>query len=64
MWSSARFNFGPLTFLIYINAMCNTSSLLHFILFADDSANVFASDKSLDILLNKINNYELETVFK
>ena len=34
---------GPLLFLIYINDLPNSSSLLHFILFADDT-NAFARD--------------------
>jgi hypothetical protein len=51
---------GPLLFLIYINDLPNTSSLLHFILFADDS-NVFISHKLYDNVFNQINN-ELKSV--
>jgi exonuclease III len=45
---------GPLLFLIYINDLPNTSSLLHFILFADDS-NVFISHKSYEYLIHMVN---------
>ena len=45
---------GPLLFLIYINDLPNTSSILHFVLFADDS-NVFFSHKSYDELFRILN---------
>jgi hypothetical protein len=51
---------GPLLFLIYINDICNTSKLLNFIIFADDT-NVFIADKSFSNLIN-IANRELESV--
>jgi hypothetical protein len=45
---------GPLLFLIYINDIVNSSVLLKFIMFADDT-NLFASNKSLDVLIEEIN---------
>ena len=51
---------GPLLFLIYINDICNSSNLLSFILFADDT-NLLMSHKNLDTLIAKINE-ELEKV--
>src|ERR1043165_3682325 len=50
----------PLLFLIYINDLPNTSSLLQFILFADDS-NVFISHNSYENMYQLLNN-ELKTV--
>ena len=38
---------GPLLFLIYINDIVNSSSLGHFVLFADDS-NIFVTGKSIE----------------
>ena len=51
---------GPLLFLIYINDLPNTSSVLQFILFADDS-NVFISHNSYENMYQLLNN-ELELV--
>src|SRR6218665_383787 len=45
---------GPLLFLLYINDLPNTSSLLHFILFADDS-NVFLTHGSYKSLYSELN---------
>src|SRR6218665_1514184 len=45
---------GPLLFLLYINDLPNTSSLLHFILFADDS-NVFLTHGSYKTLYSELN---------
>ena len=45
---------GSLLFLIYINDLPSTSSILHFVLFADDS-NVFASHRSYHELLLTVN---------
>ena len=53
-------NFGPLLFLFYINDLSNMSSILSFILFADDT-NVVHFHKSLDSLF-KIVNEELSLV--
>src|SRR5688572_18913713 len=49
---------GPLLFLIYINDLPNSASLLHYSLFADDS-NAFYSHASYDQLI-KIANNDLE----
>ena len=35
---------GPLLFILYINDITNTSTLLDFILFADDTTILFSSD--------------------
>ena len=45
---------GPLLFLIYINDIVNTSSLLSYILFADDT-NLFFSHKNLNTLKLTLN---------
>src|SRR6218665_603158 len=45
---------GPLLFLIYINDLAATSTLLKFIMFADDT-NVFLSHKSIDKLFEIMN---------
>ena len=45
---------GPLLFLIYINDMINSSKLLKYILFADDST-LYASHSDLNYLVNLVN---------
>ena len=45
---------GPLFFLLYINVIINTSTILQLILFADDT-NVFVSHKDKDCLTNILN---------
>ena len=44
----------PLLFLIYINDICNSSKILSFIFFADDT-NLFMSHKNIDTLIDKMN---------
>ena len=51
---------GPLPFLLYVNDLPNTSSLLTFHLFADDT-NIYYSCKNLDDLESKL-NHELKVV--
>ena len=46
---------GPLLFLIYINDICNVSSALDILLFADDTS-IFFSHKVLDSLCLTVNN--------
>ena len=45
---------GPVLFLLYINAICNVSNLLKFLLFADDT-NILCSSTSLHHLQDTIN---------
>ena len=45
---------GPLLFLIYVNDIYLASSVLQFIMFADDT-NVFMSNNSLIELVSKLN---------
>ena len=51
---------GPLLFIIYINDFQNSSQILSFILFADDS-NIFFSHRNPQILLHTLNE-ELKLV--
>ena len=46
---------GPLLFLVYLNDICNSSNLLDFFLFADDTNLLYAdrSLKNLEITVNK-----------
>jgi len=45
---------GPLLFLLYINDLCETSNILNFILFADNT-NIFYSHKNITTLYNTVN---------
>jgi len=45
---------GPLLFLIYVNDISHSSSLLSFLLFADDT-NLFFSHKDIKILGKTVN---------
>ena len=51
---------GPLLFLLYVNDISNASSLLSFVLFADDT-NIFYSHSKLESLVNTL-NFELPKV--
>ena len=53
-------NIGPLLFLLYVNVLPNTSSLLTFHLFADDT-NINFSSKNLSNLEATLNR-ELKSV--
>ena len=46
---------GPLLFLVYLNDICNSSNLLDFFLFADDTNLLYAdrSLKNLELTVNK-----------
>ena len=45
---------GPLVFLLYINDIINTSTILQLILFADDTT-IFVFHKDKDCLTNTLN---------
>ena len=45
---------GPLLFLIYVNDIINSSSILSFIMFADDT-NILFSHKNLPELIATLN---------
>lgn len=51
---------GPLLFLLYINDIRNSSKILSFILFADDT-NIFCSNKDIHTLTKTVNE-ELKKV--
>jgi len=51
-------NLGPLLFLLYVNDIANSSQLLSFRLFADDT-NLFIEDKNITSLVQNT-NHELE----
>ena len=53
---------GPLLFLIYVNDISHSSSLLSFILFADDT-NIFLSGKDIQSMFSTI-NIELNNVYE
>merc|ERR1712002_317095 len=46
---------GPLLFFLYINDIINSSPLLNYILFADDT-NIFHSHKNINTLNSMLNN--------
>ena len=46
---------GPLLFIMYINDICNASTLLKMILFADDT-NLFRSGRDLELLCKEISD--------
>ena len=46
---------GPLLFIIYVNDITNASSILHFILFADDT-NLFYSNHNIYDLVSTVNS--------
>ena len=51
---------GPLLFILYINDLCNISSVLKFIKLADDT-NIFYSNENLNVLF-EVMNKELQTL--
>ena len=52
---------GPLLFLMYINDQCNVSSLLSFLLYADDT-NIFVTGKNIENLILLMNTEFKEIV--
>ena len=53
MWGSQGSILGPVLFILYINDMCNVSTLLKPILLADDT-NLFYSGKYIDELCSVV----------
>ena len=53
---------GPLLFILYINDIIYFSSILQFVMFADDT-NLFMSNLDLNLLIKSVNN-ELDNVSK
>ena len=45
---------GPLLFFLYVNDICNVSSIFPFVLFADDT-NLFYSHKNISDLIDQVN---------
>ena len=45
---------GPLLFIIYVNDICNTSDIISFCLFADDTSLVY-SHKNVNVAVNNLN---------
>jgi hypothetical protein len=54
VWCSAGLNIRPITFLLYVNDICNVSSIFHFVLFVDDT-NLFYSHKNISDLIDQVN---------
>ena len=46
---------GPLLFILYVNVISNSSEILKFVLFADDT-NIFYSCKDIENLENTLNS--------
>ena len=46
---------GPLLFILYINDLCNTSTIMKFTLFADDTS-MYHSYQNLTSLIDEVNN--------
>ena len=61
MWHAQGSILGPKLFFIYINDLCNASSVLKFILFVDDT-NIFYSADSPK-LLNSTISQELSKLY-
>ena len=53
MWVPQGSILGPIFFILYINDMCNVSTLLKPILFEND-ANLFYSGKDIDELCSVV----------
>jgi hypothetical protein len=53
-WSAQGSILGPLLFILYINDICNTSDILSFCLFADDTKLVL-SHRWVDAAVNNLN---------
>ena len=46
---------GPLLFILYINDLCNTSAIMKFTLFADDTS-MYHSHKNFTSFIDEVNN--------
>ena len=62
MWDFPGFNFGTKIFILYINDICNTLSVLQFILFADDMHS-FCTGSNLkeicQVITSKLENLKM-----
>ena len=61
MWCASRVCVRYLLFIIYINDTVNTSSVLNYVLFADDT-NLFSAHNNVYTLINILNK-ELDKVW-
>ena len=64
MWSTTGINLGPKLFILYINDICNVSSHIKYILYADDTG-ILCSSNNIKKLCNTMNKNleELQTWF-
>ena len=60
MWYTTRFNFGPITSILYVNDITTTSNVLDFILFADNTTFLY-SHENIENQIDTVNT-ELKEV--
>ena len=61
MWCPTRIHFGSFTFILNVNDITNTSNVLEFKLFADNTTILY-SHPNTDNQINCIKNEELKEV--